>query len=166
MGDLDAAAPMAELEALLRKAREGGDFDHADHGPLIYNLALLYFLHRRFLQADELLRPLYEAISTAGALSPSSSSSPSGSSASSASQQKQQEEALLFKHVLPLLAVLANELHMPARAIKYAAEMERGAGGSPSSPNSKEDKENKMASTKCCSLACRMLTIPINTELG
>ena len=58
MGDLDAAATMAELEALLRKAREGGDFDHADHGPLIYNLALLYFLHRRFLQADELLRPV------------------------------------------------------------------------------------------------------------
>ena len=39
-------------------SRDGGDFDHADHGPLIYNLALLYFLHRRFLQADELLRPV------------------------------------------------------------------------------------------------------------
>ena len=56
-----------------------------------------------------------------------------------------QEEALLFKHVLPLLAVLANELHMPARAIKYAAEMERAAA--PSSPgSSKDEKENKMAS--------------------
>ena len=84
---------------------------------------------------------LYHAISTGGALG-SSSSSPGSPSAS---QQKQQEEALLYKHVLPLLAVLANELHMPARAIKYAAEMERAAA--PSSPgSSKDEKENKMAS--------------------
>ena len=58
MGDLDVAATMAELEALHRKAREGGDFEHADHGPLIYNLALVYFLHRRFVQAEALLRPV------------------------------------------------------------------------------------------------------------
>ena len=86
---------------------------------------------------------LYHAISTGGALA--SSSSPGSPSAS---QQKQQEEALLYKHVLPLLAVLANELHMPARAIKYAAEMERAAA--PSSPgSSKDEKENKMASRSC-----------------
>lgn len=83
---------------------------------------------------------LYHAISTGGTLG--SSTTPGSPSAS---QQKQQEEALLYKHVLPLLAVLANELHMPARAIKYAAEMERAG---PSTPGSKDEKENKMASQK------------------
>ena len=48
---------------------------------------------------------------------------------------------MVLQHVLPLLAVLANELHLPAAAIKYAAEMERAAAAS---PNSKEEKENKM----------------------
>ena len=66
MGDLDVAATMAELEAIYRKARECGDFEHADHGPLIFNLALMYFLHRRYLQAEALLRPVSQHVPVCG----------------------------------------------------------------------------------------------------
>ena len=76
---------------------------------------------------------LYQALATS-----SPPGAPSSPGSPSASQQKQQEEALLCKHVLPLLAVLANELHMPAWAIKYTAEMEKAAPG--------KNENEKMAS--------------------
>ena len=55
-GELDTPGFRDELQRIYDAASDVGDFDEAEHAPLIFNLSLAYFLRRQFVKSEQLLR--------------------------------------------------------------------------------------------------------------